>query len=137
MAKIRTYSEMETFETFDERFEYLKLGGGLGRETFGFDRYLNQKFYKSREWRDVRNYVITRDNGCNLAVPGHDIYTGALVHHMNPILVKDLVDHAEWVLNPEYLIATEHNTHNAIHYGIDNPLPKVVMERTPHDTKLW
>lgn len=133
----RTYTELCLLRSFDERFEYLRLGGGVGRATFGFDRYINQAFYTSREWHDVRDFVIVRDNGCDLGVEGHEIFVEPLIHHINPMRVEDLVDKAQWVLDPEYLITTRHATHNAIHYGVRSQIPKVVAERTPGDTRLW
>lgn len=133
----RTYTELSLLRSFDERFEYLRLGGGVGRATFGFDRYINQAFYTSREWHDVRDFVIVRDNGCDLGVEGHEIFVEPLIHHINPMRVEDLVDKAQWVLDPEYLITTRHATHNAIHYGVRSQYPKVVAERTPGDTRLW
>lgn len=134
---IRSYSELRRFDYFEERFEYLKLGGGVGRSTFGFDRHINQKFYTSREWQDIRDYVIVRDEGCDLGIPGYEIHDGPLIHHMNPMNVDDILHKETWILDPEYLITTTHRTHNAIHYGGDDPYPKVVTERTPRDTKLW
>ena len=137
MTMIRRYSELSTLETWDERFEYLKLGGGIGRVTFGFDRYINQRFYGSREWKDVRQFVIFRDNGCDLGVEGYEIHVNPLIHHMNPMSINDILNKSEWILDPEYLITTVHSTHNDIHYGVDKKVPKVVIERTPNDTKLW
>ena len=133
----KRYSELIELETFDERLKYLKLGGGVGRDTFGFDRYINQKFYASREWQDIREHVLLRDNGCDLAVIGYEIYRGPLIHHMNPMVRDDILHREDWILDPEYLITTTHHTHNAIHYGTESPYPKVVTERTPQDTKLW
>lgn len=133
----RRYSELVNLESFDERFEYLKLGGGVGRETFGFDRYVNQQFYTSYEWKRVRNQVILRDNGCDLGVFGYEIHVELLVHHMNPMTVDDIRNHAEWILNPDFLITTCHATHNALHYGTPSPYPKVVLDRSPGDTRLW
>lgn len=137
MTRTRLFSELSNFSTFDERFEYLKLGGGVGRSTFGFDRHVNQAFYRSREWQDVRQYVIFRDGGCDLGVPGYEIHVELLIHHMNPMCVDDILHHETWILDPEFLITTTHNTHNAIHYGSTDPYPKVVAERSPRDTKLW
>lgn len=122
--------------TFEERFEYLKLGGEVGRDTFGFDRWINQKFYKSYEWKQVRRDVIIRDNGCDLGLEGYELQNGIYVHHMNPMLPKDIVDASEWILNPEYLICVSFNTHNAVHYGDASLLPKIV-ERRPNDTCPW
>lgn len=133
----RTYLEMVRFDSFEERFEYLKLGGGVGRSTFGFDRYINQQFYASREWKDIRNYVILRDNGCDLGVEGYEIHDSPLIHHINPMVPEDIVHGETWILDPEFLITTTHNTHNAIHYGGESRMPKVVAERVPNDTKLW
>lgn len=135
--KNRSYSELTTFNTFDERFDYLVLGGGVGRATFGFDRHINQQFYMSREWEDVRQYVILRDDGCDLGVPGYEIHVNPLIHHMNPMTVDDILHKEDWILDPEYLILTTHKTHNNIHFGIPSPYPKVVTTRTPGDTKLW
>jgi hypothetical protein len=128
---------MVRFDSFEERFEYLKLGGGVGRSTFGFDRYINQQFYASREWKDIRNYVILRDNGCDLGVDGYEIHDSPLIHHINPMVPEDIVHGETWILDPEFLITTTHNTHNAIHYGGENRMPKVIAERSPNDTKLW
>jgi len=135
--RIRSYSELVNLETFDERFDYLKLGGKLGRATFGFDRYINQQFYRSREWHDARAYTIYRDQGCDLGIPGYEIHVELLIHHMNPMSVDDILHRENWILDPEFLITTKHDTHNAIHYGSNNPYPKVVLERRPRDTKLW
>lgn len=133
----KAYSWMSELETFEERLEYLKLGGGVGRSTFGFDRYINQQFYTSREWQDVRQYVIYRDEGCDLGVSGFEIHVKPLIHHMNPMSVDDIINKEAWILNPEYLITTTHNTHNTIHFGGESSYPKVVTERSPRDTKLW
>jgi len=134
---IRTYSELENLDGFEERFGYLRLNGDVGRSTFGFDRHINQKFYRSREWKQVRDYVILRDDGCDLGVLGYEIHESPLIHHMNPMGIKDIIHGADWVLDPEFLITTTHATHNAIHYSDENLLPKIVTERTPGDTKLW
>ena len=134
---IRTYSELITLPTFEERFEYLQLNGCVGEETFGFDRYLNQVFYKSKEWKRVRDQVIIRDNGCDLGIEGRDIYGKILVHHMNPVRTKDILDISDYLLNPDYLISTTHNTHNAIHYGDENLLVKAPIERFKNDTCPW
>lgn len=134
---MRTYTQLIKLPTFEERFEYLKLDGTVGEDTFGFDRYLNQIFYRSPEWKRVRDEVIIRDNGCDLGIPGHEIYGRILIHHMNPIAVKDILDRADILLNPEYLISTVHRTHNAIHYGNINLLPKGPIVRTPNDTCPW
>lgn len=136
-TKYRSYSELSRLNTFDERFEYLRLGGGVGRSTFGFDRHVNQLFYSSKEWHDLRNYVIARDYGCDLGISGYEIHLGPLIHHINPMRIEDVVNHEEWILNPEFLITTTHDTHNAIHYGNVSPYPKVVLSRAPGDTRLW
>lgn len=135
--RTRTYSELACLDTFDERLEYLKLGGGVGRSTFGFDRHVNQAFYTSQEWRRLRSHVIVRDNGCDLGIDGYDIRFGLLIHHMNPLRVEDILHQEDWILDPEFLITTRHDTHNAIHYGGASPYPSVVTTRSPHDTKLW
>ena len=135
--KIRSYSELVKMEAFDERFEYLKLGGEVGRETFGFDRYLNQKFYASMEWKNVRDYVIVRDEGCDLGVPGYEIHAEILIHHINPMTPDNIIHGDEWILDPEFLITTTKRTHNAIHYGSNDLLPKTVVARSPGDTSLW
>lgn len=138
MTMIRTYHDLLGFETFEDRLEYLKLGGGVGRSTFGFDRYLNQQFYHSWDWKRVKNHVILRDAGCDLGIPGYEIHTELLVHHMNPINVGDIVhENLDRLLDPNFLITTCLRTHNAIHYGGGNVYPKVVAERTPNDTILW
>ena len=134
---IRTYSELITIPTFKERFEYLRLDGKVGEETFGFDRYLNQTFYKSSEWRTVRDAVIIRDYGRDLAMPGHEIYGKILVHHMNPISMEDIVLRSQYLLDPEYLICTIKNTHDAIHYGDGSLLITGPIERKPNDTCPW
>lgn len=137
MTKIRTYSELKNLSTFEERFEYLKLDGSVGHSTFGFDRYINQTFYKSFEWKRARNSVIVRDMGCDLGIIGREIHTDILIHHINPMVINDVVNGEEWITDPEYLIVTTQRTHNAIHYGNDLQLPKVVTTRKPGDTKLW
>lgn len=134
---IRTYSELITFPTFEERYEYLRLKGRVGEETFGFDRYLNQVFYKSKEWRSIRDYVIARDNGCDLGMEGYEIYGQILIHHMNPITKEDILQRRDVLLNPEYLITTVKNTHDAIHYGDVNLLVTTPIERRKNDTCPW
>lgn len=133
----KRYSELARLHTFEDRFEYLKLGGGVGRATFGFDRHINQRFYSSHQWHEVRNYVIVRDEGCDLGVIGREIHVEPLIHHMNPMSVADIVNGESWILDPEFLITTTRMTHNAIHYGGVDPYPAVVTARTPNDTKLW
>ena len=134
---IRTYSELIKLPTFEERFQYLKLDGDVGVETFGFDRYLNQAFYSSDEWKSIRNQVIIRDNGCDLGIEGREIYKRMIIHHMNPITKEDLLYRTEYLLNPEYMICTMKNTHDAIHYGDENLLFKDPIERKPNDTCPW
>lgn len=134
---IRTYSELLKFQTFEERFEYLVLGGSVGHSTFGFDRYVNQNFYRSHEWKMARNYVIARDFGCDLGVEGFEIHSGILVHHINPMGLDDLTHGEDWVIDPEFLITTTLDTHNAIHYGDARQLRKPYVERSSGDTKLW
>lgn len=135
---IRTYSELIQLPTFEERFEYLKLGGRVGEETFGFDRYLNQVFYGSKEYKSVRNYVIIRDGGCDLAIPDREIISDKIIiHHMNPITVDDILKRSDFLLNPEYLICTILNTHNAIHYGSSELLQKDPVVRFKNDTCPW
>lgn len=138
--EIRTYSELIKLPTFIERYRYLKLGDKVGEETFGFDRYLNQRFYQSKEWKNVRNYVITRDCGCDLADPTREIPKGlrVLIHHMNPIKASDIVHSSEFLMNPEYLITTTKLTHDAIHYGDETLLiGDCFIERTRNDTCPW
>lgn len=138
--EIRTYSELLTIPTFIERYRYLKLGDRVGEETFGFDRYLNQQFYRSKEWRDIRNYVITRDRGCDLAVADREIPKGCrvLIHHMNPIRAKDIIHSSDFLLNPEYLITTIKLTHDAIHFGDETLLIEdSFTERHINDTCPW
>ena len=134
---IRTYSELITLPTFEERYQYLRLDGVVGRETFGFDRYLNQLFYKTDEWRAVRDQVIVRDNGCDLAMEDREIFGRILVHHMNPITKDDILHRSDYLLNPEYLICTVKNTHDAIHYGDASILVKAPIERHRNDTCPW
>jgi hypothetical protein len=134
---IRTYSDLSQLQTFEERYRYLKLNGRLGEITFGFDRWINQLFYKSQEWKSIRNYVITRDNGCDLGVPGYEIYSGLLVHHMNPMTAEDVKDGKEGILDPNFLVTTSLQTHNAIHYGNISLLPRGPITRTAGDTTLW
>lgn len=134
---IRSYSELITIPTFEERFRYLKLDGRVGEETFGFDRYLNQIFYKSNEWLRVRDLVIVRDNGCDLGIEGREIYGRILIHHMNPITIDDITRRSKYLLDPEYLITTVKNTHDAIHYGDESLLIKGPIERSKYDTCPW
>ena len=134
----RTYSELIQLGSFEERFNYLKLHGSVGHETFGFDRYLNQKFYKSAEWKHIRDIVIVRDMGCDMALRGHDIADRIIIHHMNPVSIEDLETNPSVLLDPEFLVCVSQETHNAIHYGDDNFLNKNKLEeRTPNDTIPW
>lgn len=135
--KYRSYSELRQYSDFMDRFEYLNLKGQVGEATFGFDRYLNQRFYRSTEWLRIRDFVITRDNGCDLGVPGYDIHSRIYIHHMNPMRIEDFKTGNPDILNPEYLICVTHQTHNAIHFGNANNLQKPVIERTPGDTTPW
>lgn len=135
--RIRSYSELRRLDTFEERFEYLRLDGQVGDATFGFARWLNQRFYTSPQWRQVRRNVVVRDMGCDLGIPGQEVRFGLLVHHMNPMTVEDIEHGRDWILDPEYLICTSKQTHNAIHYGVDQHLPRGPVERRPGDTKLW
>lgn len=134
---IRTYTELCKLSHFRDRFEYLKLDGNVGKETFGFDRYFNQVFYHSAEWKRIRNHVIARDNGCDLGVEGFEIYGKVYIHHMNPILLKDIQDRSDILLDPEYLITTTFETHNAIHYGDADQLAIAPVVRSPNDTTPW
>jgi len=137
MSRIRTYSELRRLDTFEERYQYLKLDGVVGASTFGFDRWVNQEFYRSREWKHVRNDVIVRDNGCDLGVPGYEINFNLLIHHMNPVSMRDIQHGEEWILDPNFLITTSRQTHNAIHYGDESLLPRGPVTRKSGDTKLW
>ena len=137
LTMTRSYSELRRFNTFEERFDYLKLDGRVGQATFGFDRYINQGFYMSNQWKNIRDEVIVRDNGCDLGVFGYEINAELLVHHMNPIVVDDIIHGEEWILDPEFLITTTKRTHNALHFGFESGYPKTVTQRSPNDTKLW
>ena len=128
---------MSKLKTFEERYQYLRLDGVVGEDTFGFDRYLNQTFYRSQRWKKVRDQVIVRDNGCDLGIEGHEIYGKVLIHHMNPITILDIENESDFLLNPEYLICVTHNTHNAIHYGDEGLLMKGPIERTKNDMCPW
>ena len=134
---IRTYSELSQLATFEERYRYLRLGGHVGKETFGFDRWINQMFYKDPEWLKVRDIVIMRDNGCDLGIEGREIYSRIIVHHMNPITKADILDRSKFLLDPEYLISTVKNTHDAIHYGDESLLITLPIERSKNDTCPW
>lgn len=137
MRTIRIYSELIRLPTFEERFRYLKLDGLVGKDTFGFDRYLNQEFYRSKEWKEVRDFVIVRDNGCDLGMDGYEIVGRIYIHHMNPITVNDIVHSSDFLLNPDYLICVSHNTHNAVHYGDEDLLVTAPVERRKNDTCPW
>lgn len=134
---IRTYNELMLLPTFKERFEYLKLSGRVGEETFGFDRWLNQKFYRSAEWKHLRDLVIIRDNGCDLGIEGREIYGKILIHHMNPITKKDILDRTDLLLNPKYLISVTKQTHDAIHYSDESILMNDPIARSKNDTCPW
>ena len=133
----RSYRELRRIDDFTERFRYLSLRGSVGSSTFGYDRWLNQRFYTSREWRQLREHVIVRDNGCDLGVEGYEIHDKILVHHMNPMIAEDLIAGEEALMDPNFLITTTHRTHNAIHYGDEKLLPRVHVPRERGDTKLW
>jgi hypothetical protein len=135
--RIRTYTELCYLDTFEERFDYLVVRGIVGEATFGHNRWLNQRFYHSYEWRHVRDYVVARDLGCDLGVPGYEIYSDLLVHHMNPMVLEDLEIGRDNALDPEFLITTSKRTHNALHYGDASLLPQPVISRQPGDTRLW
>lgn len=135
--KIRCYKDLRQLHDIFERYEYLKLSGEVGVETFGFDRYLNQAFYTSRAWRDARRAVILRDNGCDLGIEGYPIGKHLVVHHMNPITEQDILDRSASIFDPEFLICVSDRTHRAIHYGDIDLLPKGPIERRPFDTCPW
>ena len=136
-GNIRTYSEIITLKTYEERFDYLKIGGQVGRETFGYDRYLNQILYNTKQWKKFRREIIIRDNACDLACEGYEINYRILVHHINPITVEDIINRNPMIFDPENAITTNHRTHNAIHYGDKNLLVLQPMERIPNDTCPW
>jgi hypothetical protein len=131
----RCYSDLVSFKTFEERFEYLKLDGIVGNETFGYDRYLNQLLYKSSDWKKIRNEIIARDNGCDLGIDGHEIFISPLVHHINPITIEDIKNRNPIIFDSENLITTILSTHNAIHYGYK--LSNNIQNRVPNDTCPW
>lgn len=137
MMSIKTYSELITIPTYKERFEYLKLGGVVGRDTFGYDRYLNQAFYNSPEWKHFRRDIIIRDNGCDLACEGYNIRGRIILHHINPITYEDLINRSSILFDQENIVCVTHNTHNAIHYGDSNLLTTGPIERTTNDTCPW
>lgn len=137
MTSIKTYTELSKLKTFEERFNYLRLNGSVSKETFGWDRYLNQELYKrDKAWKEVRDKVILRDNGCDLGIDGHEIHKRIIVHHMNPITPEDLVNRNPDIYNPEFLIAVSHDTHQALHYGLE-PKKSEFVQRQPNDTCPW
>lgn len=137
MAK-KCYSELITLPTFEERYRYLQIGGEIGIETFGLERIFNQRFYTSKEWKDIRRKIVVRDNGCDMAFPEHDIFDRPMVHHINPISLADLHNHSDKLFDPENLILVSHSTHNAIHYGSYEQIREMVyVERQPFDTCPW
>ncbi len=133
----RCYTELIQIPTFKERYQYLRLGGIVGQDTFGFDRYLNQKFYQSPEWKRIRRDVIIRDEGRDLAMEGYELHNRIYIHHMNPMVPQDLIDVPDYILDPEYLICVSNRTHNAIHFGDESLLPQLPIERTPNDMCPW
>jgi hypothetical protein len=137
IAMRRSYADLSRLETFEERYRYLALSGSVGQATFGFDRYLNQKFYSSKQWRDIRHAVIVRDDGCDLGVEGYDIHDRIYIHHLNPMTVADIERGNDSILDLDNLIAVTHQTHNAIHYGDETKIRRPFVERSPGDTKLW
>lgn len=134
---IRTYRELKRIETFDERFKYLKLKGSIGESTFGYDRYLNQALYKSKRWINARDSVIIRDGGCDLGVLDCEIFGKIIIHHMNPITIEDIELDSDEIFDPEFLICTTHNTHNAIHFGDESKILKLPVARAKNDTSPW
>lgn len=138
MKNIKTYSELMALPTFEERYRYLRLSGKVGADTFGHDRYINQFLYqRSQKWKEARRKVILRDNSCDLGIEDREVQGRVIVHHMNPITIKDIEEESDFVFNPEYLICTSHDTHNAIHYGDESLLITVPVERSPNDTCPW
>lgn len=136
-TRTRSYSQLRRLETFEERFRYLSLHGRVGATTFGFDRWINQAFYTSGQWKRVRDFVIVRDEGCDLGIPGREIHSRVIIHHMNPMNLTDITHGESEIIDPEFLITTTHRTHNAIHYGDERLLLRPLVERKPGDTKLW
>ena len=137
MINDRRYSELKALKTFQERFNYLKLNSSVGLDTFGFDRYLNQSFYRSLEWKRLRDEIIIRDNGCDLGLPGYEIFDKIYIHHMNPISQSDILDRSPILMDPEYLICVSRRTHNALHYGTKDILPMEPIVRSRNDTCPW
>jgi len=136
-TSIKTYSELSKFATFIERYQYLRIPGAVGKETFGFDRYMNQMLYRSQRWKSARDRVIIRDNGCDLGIEGREIYGRILIHHMNPVTIEDIEKEREWLFDPEFLISTTHQTHNAIHFSDEKLLVVEPIERSKNDTCPW
>lgn len=134
---IRTYTELSKLKTFEERLEYLKLDNSVGWQTFGGHRWINQQFYNSPEWRRIRRKVILRDKACDLGLDGYELNSHIVIHHMNPLLLDDLVDRTDYLLNPEYLICCSHQTHNLIHYGNIKGTIKPIADRFPDDQCPW
>lgn len=134
---IRRYRDLRSLRTHQERFAYLKLGGTVGEATFGHERWMNQEFYRSTEWRQIRHHVIARDLGCDLGIDGYEIHDRVYIHHMNPMTAEEIAHGDGSILDPEYLITVTHRTHNAIHYGSEKLLPQPMVIRRPGDTKLW
>jgi hypothetical protein len=137
MTRIRSYRELRRLKTFEERWRYLSLRGEVGQSTFGADRYINQQFYTSTQWRRLRSNIIVRDNGCDLGIDGYEIHDKIIIHHMNPILVEDITHGEDSILDPEFLVTTTHRTHNAIHFGDEKLLLIPREPRRPGDTRLW
>lgn len=137
MNLIRTYSELIKFPTLEERYKYLRIGGKVGEDTFGYDRLINQIFYRSQEWKDTRREIILRDNACDLGVDGYDILGRVIIHHMNLVTKEDILSKKEWLMDPEYLVCVSIGTHNAIHYGDESKLPISPIPRCRNDTCLW
>lgn len=136
-TKVRHFRELRRLDSFSDRYNYLRLKGMVGQSTFGFERYINQSFYRSRQWKLIRDEVIARDNGCDLGVEGFEIFDRIIIHHMNPMTAEDIEAGEEAILNPDFLITTTHRTHNAIHYGDEKLLVQPLVERRPGDTRLW
>lgn len=134
---LRNYTELCLLDSYEARYEYLRLEGTVADRTFGSERYLNQSFYRSAQWKEIRNFVIVRDEGLDLAFPGQEIFSRIYIHHMNPMRPEDLVHGNDDILNPEYLISVSHTTHNAIHYGTERHLPRQLVERSPGDHLPW
>lgn len=137
MSQIRRYSEVKKLKSFEERYEYLRLVGTVGASTFGFDRFLNQALYRSKEWKNARNIVIVRDNACDLGIIGREIGYKIIIHHLNPISIEEIENGDENLFNPEFLICTSNDTHQAIHYGVSSLLLKLPIKRYPGDTCPW